>query len=877
MQLVTVSNDSNTSNKCKHKHLAQTLSCINRVFRIFKKSLLGIALLHLCFHKIEKTDLGKLFILSILIAVSNTSFATSQVTNFDFENIPQQSKSEGKSHRIGNFNWQQAHQFGIAFNIANSELTLTQSIDDAALVMDVNNIDYDDKDYYIRVTMKPPAGSGFAFTGLLAHADVGGTAHPETHGVALGIMRISGKYYLKLKQWTDGDIYGFGQGNPELNNLDPNKWYTLELHVKPRGTNDTQFSGAIYLCDNQVNPTVADIGSGVPLQNGNFQDLWNPDTGELDNSDPPQWNPRLHNIALFQWLETGHKFSSIGIAKTQSDFIRPLIIASSRSSITGQTVTLKTSPMKPVASYSWDFGDGTTSTLANPSKTYDTPGIYTVTLTTSYSDGDVATSEPQTIIVEPASGSNNSADSFTDSQGKWRYEDAGLNGASLSQAEVNYINGNNNDGALNIQAFNHSPGWSQNGFSVMEDSVATNAGGRWYKPVYLTEQKRISVKLRYKVAASNLASTDTFKLLLLDGDTVIREWDFTGNINDNYISDTVEFIATPGIHKLGLGLWVEKLHTNGTIVDSDEGSAIRRSNLLTHRFDHSNDNSMVAVAYDDVSITITPILQRGQVAATYLVPSNFNSLNGLAWDGTQLWGVDYVSSNTGKAYRMDITSAATASAPTISNTLDLAMYGLEGAAHDRVNTLYVGPRLSGSRASAQVIGADASTTSTSSTYTDFLWPDLQSHGDYKDPDGIAHDGTNVYWVVNADHTAELNNAGVQVIGPTGNVLKRFWLPDEKPNDVTYAGGYLIYKPATQNVIKLIDVSAVADGNTAIADEVVTITGATIIGHWGAAHDGKNFLYLSQDPAGGTIWKIYLPLSKTTDTMPPSPPQQLQVF
>ncbi len=31
-------------------------------------------------------------------------------------------------------------------------------------------------------------------------------------------------------------------------------------------------------------------------------------------------------------------------------------------------------------SYSWDFGDGTTSTLANPSHTYSTPGLYTIRL-----------------------------------------------------------------------------------------------------------------------------------------------------------------------------------------------------------------------------------------------------------------------------------------------------------------------------------------------------------------------------------------------------------------------------------------------------------------------------------------------------------------
>jgi len=37
--------------------------------------------------------------------------------------------------------------------------------------------------------------------------------------------------------------------------------------------------------------------------------------------------------------------------------------------------------------YLWDFGDGNTSTEANPNYTYATGGLYTVTLTTTSSDG----------------------------------------------------------------------------------------------------------------------------------------------------------------------------------------------------------------------------------------------------------------------------------------------------------------------------------------------------------------------------------------------------------------------------------------------------------------------------------------------------------
>lgn len=43
-------------------------------------------------------------------------------------------------------------------------------------------------------------------------------------------------------------------------------------------------------------------------------------------------------------------------------------------------------------SWAWDFGDGTTSTVQNPTKVYTRPGSYTVALTATNADGsDVET------------------------------------------------------------------------------------------------------------------------------------------------------------------------------------------------------------------------------------------------------------------------------------------------------------------------------------------------------------------------------------------------------------------------------------------------------------------------------------------------------
>ncbi len=49
--------------------------------------------------------------------------------------------------------------------------------------------------------------------------------------------------------------------------------------------------------------------------------------------------------------------------------------------------TNSSSATSGIASYNWNFGDGSTSTLANPSKTYATPGTYFVTLTVTDNNG----------------------------------------------------------------------------------------------------------------------------------------------------------------------------------------------------------------------------------------------------------------------------------------------------------------------------------------------------------------------------------------------------------------------------------------------------------------------------------------------------------
>lgn len=57
------------------------------------------------------------------------------------------------------------------------------------------------------------------------------------------------------------------------------------------------------------------------------------------------------------------------------------------------------------ASYTWDFGDGATSTEANPMHTFTTEGTYTVKLVVTGSDGSTASAEKTITVTAPQQSS----------------------------------------------------------------------------------------------------------------------------------------------------------------------------------------------------------------------------------------------------------------------------------------------------------------------------------------------------------------------------------------------------------------------------------------------------------------------------------------
>jgi PKD repeat protein len=88
--------------------------------------------------------------------------------------------------------------------------------------------------------------------------------------------------------------------------------------------------------------------------------------------------------------------------ETRSNFVgvNDLPNAAFTSDVNGLRVDF-TDQSTTVTSYAWDFGDGNTSTMANPSNTYANAGTFTVTLTATGPCGTDQTSTNVTVVAAP--------------------------------------------------------------------------------------------------------------------------------------------------------------------------------------------------------------------------------------------------------------------------------------------------------------------------------------------------------------------------------------------------------------------------------------------------------------------------------------------
>jgi gliding motility-associated-like protein len=75
----------------------------------------------------------------------------------------------------------------------------------------------------------------------------------------------------------------------------------------------------------------------------------------------------------------------------------------------GETLEIIDNSSGPIATYDWDFGDGTTSTIASPNHAFTAEGAYTVTLTLTAVD-QCSTTQSVDVLVNPIPNAQYSAD-----------------------------------------------------------------------------------------------------------------------------------------------------------------------------------------------------------------------------------------------------------------------------------------------------------------------------------------------------------------------------------------------------------------------------------------------------------------------------------
>jgi PKD repeat protein len=121
--------------------------------------------------------------------------------------------------------------------------------------------------------------------------------------------------------------------------------------------------------------TASQFNPGIDVTNGTWYAL---NIDQFSNT-----TPILLSVQFTGNPESSYLNSTPGIFDNRPDFT----INTTNGCSGAYSFTNSSTAVGGIASYLWDFGDGSTSTLANPSKTYVTPGNYFVTLTAIDNNG----------------------------------------------------------------------------------------------------------------------------------------------------------------------------------------------------------------------------------------------------------------------------------------------------------------------------------------------------------------------------------------------------------------------------------------------------------------------------------------------------------
>ncbi|MEM6964472.1 MAG: PKD domain-containing protein [Bacteroidota bacterium] len=211
--------------------------------------------------------------------------------------------------------------------------------------------------------------------------------------------------------WDFGDGITSNDPNP-VHNYSSDGIYTVTLvAINNCGVNTT--SQTITIITTPTASFTASPTSGCAPLTVNFSNNSSPSVTTWDwsfpggnpatSSDPDPTvtydNPGIYSVTLTVSNSSGSD------TFTETDFItvNALPSANFTQAVNGLTATFTNSSTN-ANNYSWDFGDGNTSTQSNPSHTYAGDGTYDVVLTATNDCGSVTATQTIEIITQPTAG-----------------------------------------------------------------------------------------------------------------------------------------------------------------------------------------------------------------------------------------------------------------------------------------------------------------------------------------------------------------------------------------------------------------------------------------------------------------------------------------
>ncbi len=218
-------------------------------------------------------------------------------------------------------------------------------------------------------------------------------------------------------QSANAYFWDFGDGNTStdfspIHFYDEDGVYTVTLTATNAcGTN--VYTQIVTIATLPIPNFTSNVVSGCPPLSVTFEDLstsntdfwfWempgaNPDQSAEQNPTVVYNNPGSYDVTLTVINEVG----SNTITFEDYIIIDPLPSPSFTFSEDGTTVNFSNTSTNG-DSYLWDFGDNNTSTIENPSHTYDSGGTYIVTLTATNECGEQTITETIEIAVAPIAG-----------------------------------------------------------------------------------------------------------------------------------------------------------------------------------------------------------------------------------------------------------------------------------------------------------------------------------------------------------------------------------------------------------------------------------------------------------------------------------------